>query len=389
MKYLRHLRPDIRQTENTSGDPQVESSLKNSPTTPSSNQDSSHHQILLSPPPTWSRTLIWTLSLGTISLLGWSFLNKIEETTSLPGQLETLRSEVNVKSPDNAVISEVKASPYQDVQKGQLLFVLSSEDLDPRIDNLNNKIASLDKRHNHEVASFAIRSSQAKAQVNLNGTIVERLQYLVNQGAAQEMQLLEKKNELFQSRETLNNINEESQKALINWQIERRDAQTQLRELKGRTRQFKVTSPIAGTIQKTTIQAKGERVQQGELLAAVVPQEGLIAAVQVSSRLAAPIKPGKPAEITVDAFPSQDFGSLKGKVETISPTTAPSGDKNQNLAYIARISISPDGIPANYPVKSLRSGMGITARVVLNEKPVISLVFDFLEDMFKPMADRR
>jgi hypothetical protein len=33
--------------------------------------------------------------------------------------------------------------------------------------------------------------------------------------------------------------------------------------------------------------------------------------------------------------------------------------------------------------------MGITARVVLHEKPVITLVFDFLEDLFKPMSDRR
>ena len=33
--------------------------------------------------------------------------------------------------------------------------------------------------------------------------------------------------------------------------------------------------------------------------------------------------------------------------------------------------------------------MGITARVVLHEKPVIAVVFDFLEDIFKPMAERR
>jgi hypothetical protein len=33
--------------------------------------------------------------------------------------------------------------------------------------------------------------------------------------------------------------------------------------------------------------------------------------------------------------------------------------------------------------------MGVTARVVLHKKPVISLVFDFVEDLFKPMSDRR
>jgi hypothetical protein len=33
--------------------------------------------------------------------------------------------------------------------------------------------------------------------------------------------------------------------------------------------------------------------------------------------------------------------------------------------------------------------MGITARVVLEEKPMISLVFDFVNDLFKPMTERR
>ena len=56
---------------------------------------------------------------------------------------------------------------------------------------------------------------------------------------------------------------------------------------------------------------------------------------------------------------------------------------------MARIRISPSGIPAEFPAASLRSGMGITARVVLKEKPVISLVFDFVRDLFQPMADRR
>ncbi len=111
--------------------------------------------------------------------------------------------------------------------------------------------------------------------------------------------------------------------------------------------------------------------------------------VQVSSRLAAPITPGKPAEITVDAFPSNDFGTLKGEVESISPTTSTPDAKGQAPAYMARIRIPPAGIPARFPAESLRSGMGITARVVLEEKPMISLVFDFVNDLFKPMTERR
>jgi multidrug resistance efflux pump len=194
---------------------------------------------------------------------------------------------------------------------------------------------------------------------------------------------------LFQSRQEFQVLLAEKAKASTNYRIELNDVNNQLQELQGRSKQFDIQAPIAGTLQRMAVQAKGERVQAGDVLATVVPKEGLIASVQVSSRLAAPITPGKPAEITVDAFPANDFGTLKGEVESISPTTSTPDAKGQAPAYMARIRIPPAGIPARFPAESLRSGMGITARVVLEEKPMISLVFDFVNDLFKPMTERR
>jgi multidrug resistance efflux pump len=351
------------------------------------------HQMLLTPPPIWSRTLIWSLSIGSLVLLTWSVFTKIEETSSLPGQLETLRSEVSVRSPDTAVVSAVKVRQYQQVKLNQVLYVLSRQDLEPRLNGLKRKLVMLYDRNYHEQKSLQSRLRQAKAQINLNANIVRRLRSLYQQGSVQEVQLLEKQNQLYQSRQEYQTLSEERAKAAINYRIEANDVRNQLQELQGRSRQFEIHTPIAGTLQKMAVQAKGERVQAGDVLATVVPREGLIAAVQVSSRLAGPIAPGKPVDITVDAFPANDFGTLKGEVETISPTTAAADARaqaqTQPPAYLARIRISPSGIPAEFPAASLRSGMGITARVVLKEKPVISLVFDFVRDLFQPMADRR
>lgn len=351
------------------------------------------HEMLLTPPPVWSRSLIWSLSLGSLVLLAWSVFTKIEETSSLPGQLETLRSEVSIRSPDTAVVSEVKVHQYQQVKLSQVLFVLSREDLEPRLNSLKQKLEMLQDRNYHEQQSLQNRLNQAQAQINLNADIVGRLSALYEQGSVQEVQLLEKQNQLYQSRQDYQTLNEELAKASINYRIEANDVYNQLEELQGRSRQFEILTPIAGTLQKMAVQAKGERVQAGDVLATVVPREALIAAVQVSSRLAGPIAPGKSVDITVDAFPANDFGTLKGEVETISPTTSLGDRRDQSQsqppAYLARIRISPSGIPPQFPSASLRSGMGLTARVVLKEKPVISLVFDFVRDLFKPMADRR
>jgi multidrug resistance efflux pump len=236
---------------------------------------------------------------------------------------------------------------------------------------------------------MAIRLDQSRAKIQLNANLVDRLRSLVSQGSVQEVQLLEKENDLFQSKADYQSLLEDKERMVLQRQIEINDVTTQLRELRDRAKQFAVISPITGTLQQVAIQASGQRVQQGELLATVVPSEGLIASVQVSSKLAAPIVHGKKADITVDAFPANENGTLKGIVDSLSPTTAAVDSKGQAQAYSARIRIPPSGIPKDFPASSLRSGMGITARVVLHEKPVITMVFDFLEDLFKPMSDRR
>ena len=350
---------------------------------------SQQHHMLLTPPPRWSRTLIWSLGLGSLALLGWSCVSRVEETSNLPGQLETLRAEASIKSPDAAVVQAVSAVQHQLINKGDVLFTLSRADLKPKLENIPRKLELLKQKGVRDDQAMQIRLNQAKAKIALNTNLVERLRSLVTQGSVQEVQLLDKENDLYQSKADYQALQEDKARMEMQRNIEINDLTTQLRELRDRSQKFDVVSPIAGSLQQLAVQVTGQRVEQGELLAKVVPKDGLIASVQVSSKLAAPIVKGKEADITVDAFPANDYGTLKGVVESISPTTSSIDAKGQGQAYIARIRIAASGIPEDYPADSLRSGMGITARVVLHEKPVIAIIFDFMEDIFKPMSERR
>ena len=47
---------------------------------------------------------------------------------------------------------------------------------------------------------MAIRLDQARAKIRLNANLTDRLRGLVTQGSVQEVQLLEKENDLFQSK---------------------------------------------------------------------------------------------------------------------------------------------------------------------------------------------
>jgi multidrug resistance efflux pump len=320
--------------------------------------------------------------------LAWSCVTKIEETASLPGQLETLRPQVTIKSPESAVVSSVNVSQYQLVKPSEILFTLSTEDISPRIKELQAKLVMLFDRQAYEQAALDGRIKQTLSQVNLHAEMTSRLEKLVRQGSVQEVQLLESKNALYQSQASYQTLLDEKSRAAVNYRLESTEIIDQIRELRDKVRRFDIKSPVGGSIQKLAVQAKGERVAAGDLLASVVPHEDLIASVNVSSKLAAPITPGKLTEITIDAFPAADYGTLKGVIQSISPTTY-SDSKNMNQAYTARIRIQTDTIPKGYPSKSLKSGMSLTARVILYNKPVIALVFDFVSDTIKPMADRR
>lgn len=50
--------------------------------------DTDIQQLLLEPPPVWSRILIWTLGLGSISLIVWASLNTVEEQLSCLASLK-------------------------------------------------------------------------------------------------------------------------------------------------------------------------------------------------------------------------------------------------------------------------------------------------------------
>jgi multidrug resistance efflux pump len=191
--------------------------------------------------------------------------------------------------------------------------------------------------------------------------------------------------------ETLNSI--ESQKeelaksdnALAIQEVETRNA---INELKSKRSDMLIVAPVSGTVHDMRINASGERVQAGEEVATIVPHLQLLAAVSVPSRISAPVKPGHSARVSVDAFPSNEFGELRGQIISISPTTNTSDDKDKDSSYRAMIAINRRLAPARFPISQLRPGMGLKAKVKLRDRAVITLVFDFLEKLTVPLTQR-
>ena len=121
----------------------------------------------------------------------------------------------------------------------------------------------------------------------------------------------------------------------------------------------------------------------------IVPAQGLKAIVSVPSRLSAPLKADASADVDIDAFPASDYGSVKAIISSISPTTSSLSNQASDKAYEADLKLITPQNPKKLSLGDLRPGMGITAKIRLREKPIISKVFNFVGDLFEPINQQR
>ena len=208
-------------------------------------------------------------------------------------------------------------------------------------------------------------------------------------GAIQETQILEKKAEIDELEITLESLESEQNRSKAQSNQKIIEIKQAIRELEAKKGRFQVTSPITGFVQELRHQTIGERIRPSDTISVIVPAQGLKAIVKVPSKLSAPLELNTSADIDIDAFPASDYGSIQAVVSSISPTTSQSSNQSNDKAYEADLKLISPQNPQKLSIDDLRPGMGITAKIRLREKPVISTVFNFLDGLFKPINEQR
>ena len=115
----------------------------------------------------------------------------------------------------------------------------------------------------------------------------------------------------------------------------------------------------------------------------MTPVEGkLEAELLAPSRAIGFIRPGQEVRLQLQAFPYQRFGTLKGKVKSVSGTViGPSDVSIPGLAFHepvfrVRVRLPSEEIVAYGQSHQLQPGMLLTAEVVLDRQNLIRWLFD-------------
>ena len=379
--------------------------------TSSANQDSSdlvnYDESVLQQGRFWMKTVTWTLIGTTVFGVAWLALARTEEIVVAPGQLEPVGSVQDIQMPVGGVADEILVEEGDAVKAGQVLMKLDTEASEEQRLSLEKTI-----KLKQEQLRLKDQEKQRYLQVNneevqmlennlaLQSEILERFEELEEAGATSELQYLSQQNSVEETRGRLMQTKADRlrQLALLDQQVAQLN--TEVADLRGRLAQARVTlryqqlkSPVDGVVFDLKPTATGFTAQSTQTVMKVVPYGSLEAKVEVPSNKIGfvTVPPGCPkdlescmkADISIDSYPSTDFGVLEGKVTRIGSDALPPDpqEQRQELSFPVTIKLDQQKLQLKSGTTlPLQVGMSLTANIKLRKVSYLQLLLGEFQD---------
>ncbi len=291
----------------------------------------------------WSSALLWAI-VGSVGFgVIFSFIARIDEVVSARGELQARGAERPIKAPFSSLIQSINIKEGEKVEKDQILIELDTRKFEAQNEGLNSKLTSLLNRR------------------NVQKEIVEKMYILREKGAISLIDYLEKKSLLEEI---------ESEISII---------KSKIKELEIQLKKSKLLSPVEGKVFNLIPSNVNYFVTSGETILLIVPEGDLEAKVFLTNKDIGFVKSNMNAEIRVDAYPFTQFGSIKGKLQSIGDETLPADQENSQPRFPALIKLNKQDLEINGKKYELKSGQSVSVNFIVRDKPVITLLTNSIE----------
>jgi hemolysin D len=150
-----------------------------------------------------------------------------------------------------------------------------------------------------------------------------------------------------------------------------------------RTGLQRLVSPIDGVVQQLAIHTVGGVVTPAQQLMIVVPQDHPVEVeAQVENKDVGFVKEGQSVEIKVETFPFTLYGTISGKVLSVSDDAAPI--EKVGLVYPARVSLDHATVQVEGRRVNLSPGMAVTVEIKTGQRRLIEF---FLSPLLKSVQE--
>lgn len=164
----------------------------------------------------------------------------------------------------------------------------------------------------------------------------------------------------------------------------------EVRKAGQKTELQKLASPIDGVVQQLAVHTIGGVVTPAQPLLIVVPQDHPVEVeAQLENKDIGFVREGQVVELKVETFPFTLYGTIPGKVLTVSDDAVPLDREQGGLVYVGRISMDRTVMQVEDKDIHLSPGMAVTVEIKTGQRRVIEyLLSPFLKSMKESLRER-
>lgn len=371
---------------------------------------------------------------GTVIILGiftllivvimWACLSKIDVVITSSGNIQPIGNLNVVQSYSSGLVKSIKVSEGSYVKKGDLLIELDTQsiEIDENQLNLKKKILKYQMKlykkiiNNNDISKINIDDYSTKIQPyvqeildnytshkntiadlekekyssDLNQQIAQvKLEEYKENGAEYQVQsqkLLIQQYTLSSEQIALQIKDAEAQYssqvnsklAEINSQLD--EIRTDINKYRLSENHLNITAPVSGYVNSLDINTIGETITSAQELMTIVPDDTALEMVcYVTNMDIANVKIGMETEIKLEAYPYNKYGTIKGKVKYISPSSFVSEQKQMGNVYLVKIEITDENDNIN-----IISGLSGTVEIKTDKRTIMDY---FLEPIIKGFGE--
>ena len=355
----------------------------------------------------WMRTVTWALIGSTVFGVAWLALARTEEVVVAPGKLEPIGSVQDIQMPVGGVADQILVQEGDRVKAGQVLMKLDTEASEEQRNSLEKTIKlkqeQLTLKEEEKRNTMQMNQEEVVMLENnlaLQAEILGRYEQLKAAGAFSEVQYLHQQNIVAETRGKLMQSKAERLRQIALLDQQTAQLKSELADLNGRLVESRVTlryqqlrSPVDGVVFDLKPTSRGFTAQSTQTVMKVVPMGSLEAKVEVPSNKIGfvQVPQGCPddrdacmsADISIDSFPSSDFGVLKGKVTRIGSDALEPDPQEQRQELSFPVTIQLDDQQLKLKTGSslpLQVGMSLTANIKLRKVSYLQLLLGEFQD---------
>ncbi|MBV5337540.1 MAG: HlyD family type I secretion periplasmic adaptor subunit, partial [Deltaproteobacteria bacterium] len=199
--------------------------------------------------------------------------------------------------------------------------------------------------------------------------------------ASQLAEVTRLKATLAQSRHQLVSVTAERDRDIATKMVEDRKLlgsyQEELKKAEEKNRLAKLLAPVDGRVGQLAVYTVGGVVTAAQALMTVVPDDvRLEVEAWVSNKDIGFIEVGQRAEIKVETYNFQKFGTIDALVSQISPDASKQSDRDTELKYRVLLKLDRENLKMSNREALLSPGMTVSAEIKIRQKRIIEFFLD-------------